>query len=340
MKKRIRKGLFAITVPVASVITCLLLIEAIGRVSGFLQTPSRLTRFSPTKGYELIPGHGEINTYGLRDREFQLQKPPDTYRIVAIGDSFTYGDGVRKEDTWVKQLESLLNREAGGETLFRYEVLNAGVPGYNTEQEFIHFNEVGLQLHPDLTVLQFTLNDAELGSFGLRDVQNRMWLLWTKEWLKAHFALYSFLRLSVGRLTSQLNAARLGVEDTSVLPLMRAAAGETSAEWERCRQSLASFARTCQAIHIPIVLVIYPMFQNLTDTYPYKSIHRLIAETGQHYGMVVVDLLPAFLGRNARTMWASPENPHPNASANAIAVMSIYESLLSHGLIPDPGHHS
>ena len=30
-----------------------------------------------------------------------------------------------------------------------------------------------------------------------------------------------------------------------------------------------------------IVLVLYPLLQNLTDTYPYKSIHRLIAETGQ-----------------------------------------------------------
>ena len=56
--------------------------------------------------------------------------------------------------------------------------------------------------------------------------------------------------------------------------------------------------------------------------------------------MVVVDLLPAFVGRDARTMWVSQENSHPNASANAIAAMSIYKLLLSHGLIPNPGYHN
>ena len=64
-----------------------------------------------------------INSLGLRDREIGPKKP-GTFRIVAIGDSFTYGWGVELEQAWIKQLEQNLLK-AG----YDVEVINCGKPG-------------------------------------------------------------------------------------------------------------------------------------------------------------------------------------------------------------------
>lgn len=68
-----------------------------------------------------------INSDGLRGREINTPKPPHTFRILAVGDSVTFGYGVREEDTYVKVLERRLNEgESGGR---EFEVLNGGTLG-------------------------------------------------------------------------------------------------------------------------------------------------------------------------------------------------------------------
>jgi hypothetical protein len=51
----------------------------------------------------------DINSQGFRDKEFSLSKPTNTIRILAMGDSWTYGWYVNLNDTWPKKLENLLN---------------------------------------------------------------------------------------------------------------------------------------------------------------------------------------------------------------------------------------
>lgn len=68
-----------------------------------------------------------INAEGLRDYEYDYQRPAGVTRILALGDSVTFGWGVKLEDTYPKVLERLLN---GGESRDRYEVLNCGVGNY------------------------------------------------------------------------------------------------------------------------------------------------------------------------------------------------------------------
>lgn len=165
-------------------------IEVIGRATGLLAPPGSMLRLSATKGYELDPAKPNINSHGLRNREFPLQKPEHTFRIVTLGDSFTYGLGLKSEETYVKQLEALLNTQRDAHET-RYEVLNAGVPGYNTHQEFIHLQEVGMPFNPDLILVGFVLNDAEIGYFGLKTMSGEDWRMKAKRWMKENVALYS-----------------------------------------------------------------------------------------------------------------------------------------------------
>lgn len=88
-------------------------------------------------GYELEPNFiGEnwdtwiiVNSNGFRDEEFPIQKDRDTFRIICLGDSSTFGVKVKLEDTYTKRLERMLNDN--GE-MKHFEALNAGCAGYTS----------------------------------------------------------------------------------------------------------------------------------------------------------------------------------------------------------------
>jgi GDSL-like Lipase/Acylhydrolase. len=97
-----------------------------------------------------------INSDNFRDREYTIEKSNDTIRIIALGDSFTFGWGVDLNDTWPKQLENLLNKRCQKK---KFEVLNMGVPGYNTPMEIEFFKLKGIKYNPDIIILAYVGND-------------------------------------------------------------------------------------------------------------------------------------------------------------------------------------
>ncbi len=107
--------------------------------------------------YELKPNtenrHFKINSWGMRDSELRQKK--DRYRIVVLGDSVTFGNHkLAQEQLFTEVAENELNQ---GEK--KYEILNAGVNGYNTRQEYIALKEKYLAIHPDMAVFAFCIND-------------------------------------------------------------------------------------------------------------------------------------------------------------------------------------
>ena len=74
----------------------------------------------------------ELNGDGFRDRDYAKPKPPGVHRVVGIGDSFMFGWGLKPGKDYLSLLEERLAAEA---PTARWEVLNMGVPGYNTAME-------------------------------------------------------------------------------------------------------------------------------------------------------------------------------------------------------------
>lgn len=93
-----------------------------------------------------------INSQGLRDVEHSPAKSAGTYRIVVLGDSFMEAIQVPLEQTFAKQLEQMLNADSGGK---KYEVINLGMAGFGTDQEYLALKHLGLQYQPDLVILAF-----------------------------------------------------------------------------------------------------------------------------------------------------------------------------------------
>jgi len=94
-----------------------------------------------------------FNSLGLRDQEYDFARP-GAFRILLLGDSFTFGYGLEVEDLFDTKLESKL-RESGMDA----DVINAGVGGWGTLQEFQFARDHWEQLKPDVIVLTFCDND-------------------------------------------------------------------------------------------------------------------------------------------------------------------------------------
>jgi len=148
--------------------------HVVDRLNGF---PRRL--FTPTERphlpYVLTPGidlwmrgmHVQVNEHGLRGSGVATRPPPGVHRVLALGDSVTFGEGLEAEEAF----PALLARELAARTGARYEVLNAGVEGYNAETELAFLEERGLALGPETAVVAFNLNDYDyapvLGPLGI-----------------------------------------------------------------------------------------------------------------------------------------------------------------------------
>jgi lysophospholipase L1-like esterase len=117
---------------------------------------------------ELIPGGRapryvgvpvSVNRLGLRDRELAVPKPAGTTRILGVGDSVTFGYGVRLEETYLKVLEARLNARAAGAR--RYEVVNAGVEECGLDAYAHAVERLAPLLGADLVLVGIVLNDVQ-----------------------------------------------------------------------------------------------------------------------------------------------------------------------------------
>ncbi|NJO15689.1 MAG: SGNH/GDSL hydrolase family protein [Thioploca sp.] len=93
-----------------------------------------------------------INSLGYRDIEHFVEKPPNTFRIAVLGDSFTEARQVALENTFVSYLQHHLNM-CPALVDKSVEVFNFGVSGYGTTQELLTLRHHGWQFSPDMVLL-------------------------------------------------------------------------------------------------------------------------------------------------------------------------------------------
>lgn len=94
-----------------------------------------------------------LNSKGFKDIEFSPEKKPDTLRIIAIGDSFTFGV-VPYEYTYLTLLEDRLN---SGDKDF--EVINMGIPSIGAKDYLSVLVHEGITLNPDIAVINFFIGN-------------------------------------------------------------------------------------------------------------------------------------------------------------------------------------
>lgn len=120
------------------------------------------TALVPNASYVTRTRSINVNSKGFRGKEFSVTKPAGVYRIFALGGSTTFGfyPATTSDDTaYPAILEEFLNREKPDPEVARYEVVNAGVPGYSVRTSTQNFISRILFFQPDMVVIQHLIND-------------------------------------------------------------------------------------------------------------------------------------------------------------------------------------
>lgn len=271
------------------------------------------------------------NAEGFRGRNL-TGKLPGVVRIAFLGDSVTFGEGVKDDDVFAQVAPRLLTERHRREGLF-FEGLNFGVGGYNTRQEVDLLKSAVLATDPDVIVLVYTPNDAEpeLLVYDTRSKENRRrdregaipegvsesrppsaWIY------RSRLArmLWKFVR-------QRERAAR-------TMSFYSALYGDDREGWRVTQESLREFAGVCRQHRITCMVATFPLLYRLDERHPFRSIHeevRAAVGVTEGAGLAFVDLLPAFLSRDDRALWVHPTDQHPNEIAHRIAAEALVPAI-------------
>jgi lysophospholipase L1-like esterase len=247
------------------------------------------TLMKPDSHYEWQNIPVDINSHGLRGPETGYEKPAGTYRILNLGDSVAMGWGVREEDTYGQQLEALLNEDSSGDQ--RFEVINAGVPGWNLENALAYLQAEGLKYQPDLILLDLTT---------VNDIKGRSALLANKrpapiEWLRAHTYFWPFLTVQMRSLEARNNGReRIDVIDPPTEPDEYFPLDRQSEQWTKVWNTILEINQVATENNAPLVLVVFPLeFQVLDESYSTLPQEIFMARAAEA-DIPALDLLPAF----------------------------------------------
>jgi lysophospholipase L1-like esterase len=218
----------------------------------FLFSPfRRLPQNGIFNGKQYTWGHlVENNRYGFRERDFETPKPAEVFRIMVLGDSFTWGEGLAVEERYTNIAEGLLNNASLG---IHFEVLNFGVRGASTEQERRLLRNYLKVVQPDLIVVGFGLNDTQ---------NNEMDYSIEREQLDARGGKYvrefthSLYNIGLPFIAESLRGAFYGMyERRGVIPSWEIALGRTydpsSDDWKTFLHALAAIKQMSDFNELP-----------------------------------------------------------------------------------------
>jgi lysophospholipase L1-like esterase len=314
------------------------LVVALGLEAGLRvqhrRTRARLEAASPSRAdctrpaadpvlvYEVTPGRCGANSRGFMDREHAVPKPPGVRRLVVIGDSVAQGHGVGLENAFPVRLARLLDGDGTGP---RYEPVLLTRSGYSTSQELRLLQTEAARYEPTLVLWSYVLNDPAHpiyhnpnGELGLYHYAPRSHLL--------HFVAQRLFLLREGW------RAR-GCRDEYHARLHCLYGGQVA-------EQVAAIGAWSRAQRVPVVFVIHPVFEKggRFDAYSLAAIHVDLAGMAQGAGLLVVDLLDAYRGRDPASLklpdppgWYDPW--HPNAEGHRLAAELLASRLRAAGLV-------
>ena len=117
--------------------------------------------FKPNSRFRLVASKNneydvavKINNFGFRGEDISIEKKPGTTRIMAIGDSFTFGVGAEEDETIPFLIGKGLKDEGR-----KIEVINAGFGSYSPVLHYLKLRDEYLEFKPDLVLLFFDFSD-------------------------------------------------------------------------------------------------------------------------------------------------------------------------------------
>jgi len=315
--------------------------------------PQIVFQYDPEIRYVPIPNqHGWVddgfvntNSLGFRGREIAVPKPKGRVRVVAVGDSVTFGFGVNDNETFCSQVEQLLKASTPGVDI---EVLNLAVPGYDTRQEIGLLKRNVSALQPDLVLVGFYTNDVpdaltekdSLTAGGTTIAtahpaagqvlrMNPAPVSWWDRQLRKSRAIYvgghalkGLIRRGEGKAGSSLELDLLENRNSPEL--------ETA--WARISSQLADLKAVATAFDFRVGLIVLPPREQVTGRFLDSQYQRRVQAIAATLGFFVIDPLPMLVASPARKdmLFVPYDRNHPSAMGHRLIAESIAGYLDHH----------
>jgi hypothetical protein len=265
-----------------------------------------------------------INSQGLRDRDYPLARTSKR-RVLVLGDSFGWGYGVELHERFDEALEQ---RNPG------WEIVNASVSGYGTDQELLYLRERGVAYRPDVVLLLLYRNDFTNNLAAAQYYTNKPYFVMEGAGLELRNVPVPPPSVSQ-RVARWLGSTYLwGRVVQGGMGALDRAFADPSRGGQRPDHPLS--ARLVEEIHRTSVragarfaLVSVPMASERREV-----LHRQAVESGFPY----LPLDSAFEQSGGSLVF--PENLHWTAEGHAVAADAIEDllvALLPSGASPEPG---
>jgi len=217
-----------------------------------------------------------INSAGMRDVEHALEAAPGVKRILVLGDSFMFGQGVAMEETMARRIADLMPG---------VEVINTGTPGYDLGQYYLLYEDRAYEYGADLVLLGFFINDLararELdvtdGPDGLPVAYQRRADMIARDraeaprgilggissWLRSRSILYVLVRKRVDNLlagTRRPAAPDDRAADTPYLSVFRRPEADPAlaADWDRAYRILDALEKSVAGHGARLAVILIP----------------------------------------------------------------------------------
>lgn len=254
----------------------------------------------------------------IRDRAYPLIPAEGKQRMLMIGDSFAYGEGVPLERTLFRQLESRLGPS--------FQVMDAGRPGFDTSMELARAQRLVPQLGVRRVLLVFIPNDIRLTDeliarqtfindlINIRDEilerhESSAWYSGSPRVVQWFGSAWEMRRIAHETIRWYLDSYDPHINGKN-LDLLAYQIGQF-AKLPNCR----------------VAMVIYPLMEGLERSYPFAEIHARVAEMARRAGIPALDLAPVFAGCDTQSLWVHPADHHPNGKAHRMAAERIAKWL-------------
>jgi lysophospholipase L1-like esterase len=333
----------------ASILAGFAILEILTRVFVGAPWPEQLPviryRPDPDVGWLMVPNDFhytytfpvQLNSIGFRGPEVSA-KLENEYRILVIGDSMVYGQGLADRHLMTNRLQTIL---AQRRPACRVRVINLGIKVFQTNQELALLKKIGLNLKPDLVILFFYINDFDSTSISgiYSSATNVDWYMsdlrgkaegkalaaWRFRQLLRHSAL-------VARAYNAYKAYR--GRNTTENRLLR---GEDNAEIEKKIAEIGGyiheFSEMSKTHAFAFDLVAIPAAAQIDHRYPAARYPSMLLEFVYRDGFPFLDLLPAFDSdyQVTKKRHQIPFDGHFDAGGNEIMADAVAEFLTSHG---------
>ncbi len=196
-------------------------------------------------------GHNtKKNKYSFRDDEIIYPKPNGVFRIMVLGDSFTWGAGLAESEMYSNRLDSMLKEHFKTQNI---EVVNCALAGSPTVKERDVLRQLKDTVQPDLILVGFCLNDpqpkSEDYSFEKENFQ--------KKWKNALFNIQNVTKLLglyyLGEAV--VSFIYLIQEKWGNIPSFYTALGRVydkgSKEWKEFERALNDIKQISDSLHCP-----------------------------------------------------------------------------------------